>query len=101
MRVDERTLSEQASVASGRAAESQRIQLDTATSSRTSGANTADRVDLSGLAGRISQAMQSLSQDSAQRVSQLRKDYLAGRYQPSPQQISQAVAAQAWSAGKA
>jgi anti-sigma28 factor (negative regulator of flagellin synthesis) len=101
MRVDERTLSEQASVASSRAEGSQRIQLDTATSSRSSASNAADRVDLSGLTGRISQAMQSLSQSSAQRVSQLRKQYQAGHYQPSAQQIGHAMAARAWSSGKA
>jgi hypothetical protein len=43
------------------------------------------------LAGRISQAMQSLSNQSSQRTNQLQKDYQAGRYQPDPQQISRAM----------
>jgi anti-sigma28 factor (negative regulator of flagellin synthesis) len=48
-------------------------------------------VDLSSLGGRISQAMQSLSNQSAQRTNQLQKDYQAGRYQPDAQQISRAM----------
>ena len=51
-----------------------------------------DRVDLSSLGGRISQAMQSLSNQSAQRTNQLQKDYQAGRYQPDVQQLASALA---------
>jgi anti-sigma28 factor (negative regulator of flagellin synthesis) len=49
-------------------------------------------VDLSGLTGRISQTMQALASQSAQRVGQLQKDYRAGRYQPDAQQIASAMA---------
>jgi hypothetical protein len=49
-------------------------------------------VDLSGLAGRISQTLQSLASQSAQHAGQLRKDFQAGRYQPDAQQIAGAMA---------
>jgi hypothetical protein len=51
-------------------------------------------VDLSSLTGRISQVMQSLANQASQRVSQLHKDFRAGRYQPDAQQISHAMAAE-------
>lgn len=91
MRVDEHGLTDQASSTASRAAESQRIQVGTAP---TSGAAAApgDRVDLSGLAGRISQTMQTLASQSARQVGQLQKDYRAGRYQPDAQQLASAMA---------
>ena len=92
MRVDELSLSDQVSSTAGRAAESQRIQIDTATSSGATAVSAGDRVDLSGLAGRISQTMQSLASQSAQRVGQLQRDFSAGRYQPGAQQIAAAMA---------
>jgi anti-sigma28 factor (negative regulator of flagellin synthesis) len=92
MRVNEQSLTDQVSSTASRAAESQRIQVDTGASSGGSGAAAGDRVDLSGLAGRISQTMQALASQSAQRVSQLQKDFRAGRYQPDAQQIAGALA---------
>ena len=94
MRVDEHNLNgnDRASSTASRAAESQRIQVDTSRSSGAAGAFSGDRVDLSGLAGRISQTMQSLASQSAQRVSQLQKEFRAGRYQPDAQQLSRALA---------
>ncbi|MGO4880399.1 MAG: flagellar biosynthesis anti-sigma factor FlgM [Bryobacteraceae bacterium] len=91
MRVDEHTLTDQVSSTAGRAAESQRIQIDTATTSGAGSAAAGDRVDLSGLAGRITQAMQSLSSQSAQRVGQLQKQVRAGAYQPDAGQIAGAM----------
>jgi anti-sigma28 factor (negative regulator of flagellin synthesis) len=49
-------------------------------------------VDLSGLTGRISQTLQALAGQSAQRVGQLQKDFQAGRYQPDAGQIATAMA---------
>ena len=92
MRVNEQSLTDQVSSTASRAAESQRIQVDTAASSSATGAAPGDRVDLSGLAGRISQSMQVLASQTAQRVGQLQKDYQAGRYQPDAQQIASAMA---------
>ena len=92
MRVDESNFTNQVSSTASRAAESQRIQVDTGASSGSAGAGSGDRVDLSGLAGRISQSMQALASQTAQRVVQLQKDYGAGRYQPAPQQIASAMA---------
>jgi anti-sigma28 factor (negative regulator of flagellin synthesis) len=94
MRVDENTLTDQVSSTASRAAESQRVQVDTSASSSSSGTSAGDRVDLSSLGGRIAQALQGLSSQSAQRVSQLQKDFQAGRYQPDAQQISHAMVAQ-------
>jgi flagellar biosynthesis anti-sigma factor FlgM len=92
MRVNQQIPSEQAaSVYGGRTNESERIQADTSESSGGSGTAAGDRVDLSSLAGRISQAMASLSTRSAQRVTQLQKDFRAGRYQPDARAISQAM----------
>jgi len=91
MRVDEHSLTDQVSSTATRAAESQRIQVDT-TATSGAGATSADRVDLSGLAGRISQTLQALSSQSAQRIGQLQKDFRAGRYQPDARQIAGAMA---------
>ncbi|MGA2589489.1 MAG: flagellar biosynthesis anti-sigma factor FlgM [Bryobacteraceae bacterium] len=92
MRVNEQSLTDQVSSTASRAAESQRIQVDTGASSGSAGSAAGDRVDLSGLAGRISQTMQALASQSAQRISQLQKDFRAGRYQPDAQQIAGAIA---------
>jgi hypothetical protein len=92
MRVDESNFTDQVSSTASRAAESQRIQVDTGASSGSAGAAPGERVDLSGLAGRISQSMQALAGQTAQRVGQLQKDYSAGRYQPAAQQIASAMA---------
>jgi anti-sigma28 factor (negative regulator of flagellin synthesis) len=95
MRIDERTLSEQASATAGRAAESQRIQVDTSTFASPSNTTTGDHVDLSSLTGRISQSMQMLASQSAQKVSRLQQQFQAGRYQPDPDRLSQMMAATA------
>ena len=92
MRVDEHSLTDRVSSTATRAAESQRIQVDTAATAGGAGGAAGDRVDLSGLAGRISHTMQALSSQSAQRVSQLQKDFRAGRYQPAAEQIASAMA---------
>jgi len=92
MRIDEQSLTDQVSSTATRAAESQRIQVDTGATSGASGAAAGDRVHLSGLAGRISQTMQTLAGQSAQRVNQLQNEFRAGRYQPDAQQIAQAMA---------
>jgi len=92
MRVDEHSLNDQVSSTASRAAESQRIQVDTASSSGAAGATAGDRVDLSGLAGRISQTMQALANQSAQRVGQLQRNFRAGSYQPDAQQLAGALA---------
>jgi len=94
MRVDERSLGEQVSSTASRAAESQRIQVDTSGRSSSSGAAAGDRVEMSGLTGRISQALEAQAHQSAQRVGQLRKDFQAGRYQPGAEQIGRAMASE-------
>ena len=94
MRVDDTTLTDQVSSTASRAAESQRVQVDTSATSGGSGTSAGDRVDLSSLGGRISQAMQNLSNQSATRASQLQKDYQAGRYQPDAQEIGHAMVAE-------
>lgn len=92
MRVDENNLTDQLSSTAGRAAESQRIQVDTACMQAATSPGTGDRVDLSGLAGRISQTLQTLASQSAQRVGQLQHDFQAGRYQPDAGQIASVMA---------
>jgi len=92
MRVDERSLSDQMSSTASRAAESQRIQVDSGAAAHGGGAAASDHVTISGLAGRISQAMQKLSNQSAQRVTHLQTEYRAGRYQPDVQHLASAIA---------
>lgn len=91
MRVNEQNLTDQVASTASRAAESQRIQVDTGTSSGVSGGGAADRVDLSGLAGRISQTMQTLTSQSAQRVTELQKAFSSGQYQPDAQRLASAM----------
>ncbi|HUO30809.1 MAG TPA: flagellar biosynthesis anti-sigma factor FlgM [Bryobacteraceae bacterium] len=91
MRIPENSLTDQLSSTASRAAESQRIEVHGNGSNGASSSAGADRVDLSGLAGRLSQSMASLSQQSAARVSQLQQSYRAGRYQPSASSIAQAM----------
>lgn len=92
MRIDEGSLNQPLSSTAARAAETQRIQADTGASSTAGTAAGADHVDLSGLAGRITQTLQSLAGQTAQRVGQLRQDFQSGRYQPDPQQLAGAMA---------
>lgn len=92
MRVDQSSINDQLSSTASRAAESQRIQVDTSQASGGARVPGADHVDLSGLAGRISQAMQSSAAQSAGRVSQLQQSFRAGRYQPDVQRLSRALA---------
>ncbi len=92
MRVDERTLNDPISSSASRAAESQRIQVDTSSSASGSAGAAGDRVDLSGLAGRIAQALQSLAGQSAQRVGQLRQSFQAGTYEPDAEQLGRVLA---------
>ncbi len=91
MRIDQSNLNDQVSSTAGRAAESQRIQVDSAQFSGSAASAGGDHVDLSGLAGRISQTMQSLASQSSARVGQLRQVFRAGRYQPDAGQIGQAM----------
>ncbi len=97
MRVDERSLSDPVSSTASRSAESQRIQVDSGGAHGQAGTAGGDRVDLSGLAGRLTQAMQALANKGTQRVNQLQQDFRAGRYQPDAVQIGRALAAE-WTA---
>jgi anti-sigma28 factor (negative regulator of flagellin synthesis) len=91
MRVDELNLNDQVASTANRAADSQRVQVTTAGSAGLSVAAECDQVDLSSLTGRISRAMQTMANHASQRVSQLQRDYRAGRYQPDARQISRAM----------
>ncbi len=92
MRVEDHSLTDQLSSSATRTPESQRIQVDTNSSGGSSSASGADRVDLSSITGRISQAMQTVAAQSAQRVSQLRQDFQAGSYRPDVPQLASALA---------
>jgi hypothetical protein len=50
-----------------------------------------DRADISGLAGRLSQALHTHSTERAQRIDALTKQYRAGQYHPTPQATSHAL----------
>ena len=91
MRIDEQSLNQSASTSAGRAAQTQRIEVDSAKAAAAGGSAGSDHVELSGLAGRISQTMQSLASQSAQKVSHLQKEDRSGRYQPDAHAISRAM----------
>jgi uncharacterized membrane protein len=91
MRVNEGNLTDQISSTPSRAAETQRIQVDTAATAGAAGAAAGDSVNLSGLAGRISQTLQTLSNQSAQRAGRLQNVFRAGSYQPDTQQLAGAM----------
>jgi anti-sigma28 factor (negative regulator of flagellin synthesis) len=97
MRIDESNIQQTISATTSRAGETQRVQGDD-DSSTPGKSPSGDHVALSSLAGRISQAVDALKSQTAQRVSQLQKDYQAGRYQPSASQISSAVLSQGFEA---
>ena len=91
MRIQEGSLTDQVSSTASRAAESQRIEVNGSNASGASSTAGADHVDLSGLAGRISQGMAALAHQSAAKVSQLQQSYRAGSYQPSAEDIARAM----------
>jgi len=93
MRVEERNVSEQLAGTANRASESQRVQVNPGSSGPVASPG-GDSVGLSSLAGRISQSLNTLAGQSAQRVVELQKQYRAGSYQPSAQGISRALIAQ-------
>ena len=66
--------------------------------SRSSGNQTSaageDRVDLSGLSERVSQALETSASEHSARVQRLARDVAAGRYQPDAMRVSRAMVAQ-------
>jgi anti-sigma28 factor (negative regulator of flagellin synthesis) len=92
MRVNESNLTEAGSSTASRASESQRIQVDSGSTSAQAGTAATDRVSLSGLTGRISQTLQALSSPSSQRAGQLQKAVRAGSYQPDARQLASVMA---------
>lgn len=90
MRVDD-NLGNSTSSVSSRGAQTQRIESSTVQVAGGSGAGRNDRVDLSSLTGRISDSLQALSRQTAERVSRLQASYSAGNYQPDALQISRAM----------
>ena len=91
MRIDE--LSLQIPSGASRAGDTQRVQGGENDISQSVAGADGDRVDLSGLTGKIAQAMQSLSAAQNARVSGLQDAYRAGTYQPAPGRIAAAIAA--------
>jgi anti-sigma28 factor (negative regulator of flagellin synthesis) len=90
MRVDD-NLGNTVSSASSRGTQTQRIESTTAQAAGGSNAGRNDRVDLSSLTGRISESLQALSRQTAERVSRLQVAFSAGNYQPDPVQVSRAM----------
>ncbi len=59
----------------------------------------ADRVELSGLAGRISQALDASAAQRAERVEQVSREYAAGHYQVDAAAVSRAMVKEMQAAG--
>jgi hypothetical protein len=69
--------------------------------SRGTGQTGGDRAELSGRAGKISQALSADSAERAATVQRLRLDVAEGRYQPDPGETSHAIVGDALASGAA
>ncbi len=58
-----------------------------------------DEVDLSGLAGRLSEAVSADSPQRLARLDRLSRDFAAGRYRPSAAEVSRSMVEEALAAG--
>ena len=97
MRVDDHNRAGSAAWQSGKASEAQRAErLEWAEGSGPAGAagGDGDRWNLSGAAGRIRQALESLAEDHAGRVERLAVQVRSGRYQVNARELSRAMLAE-------
>jgi hypothetical protein len=96
MKVDDRNLNGASSAQTGRATSTQEIDRAGSTNgSRHSESAGGDRAEISGLAGRLSQALNSNSTERSQRIEALTRQYRAGQYQANPQAVSHAFVREA------
>jgi hypothetical protein len=92
MRIDDRNLNGAAGLQTGRTPDTHAAERAGSTSgSQVSESQSGDRVEISGTAGLISQALGTGSVERAQRIQQLATDYRSGNYQPNSLATSKAI----------
>lgn len=94
MRVDDRNLAGPAASGSEKALESARVDREGATNGIPSRSGSAsDRVELSGLAGRIAQTLEALETDRSSRIEHLAVEYRSGRYTVDSHELARTMIA--------
>ena len=88
MRIDDRNLNPASAPQSGAASETSRSKDSSAQISESAGG---DRSEISSLAGRVSQALESQSAARAQHLAKVAKEYSAGRYSLDSRATSRAL----------
>lgn len=92
MRIDDRNLNGAAGLQTGRTPDTHVAERPgSASVSQVSESTGGDRVEISGTAGLISQALGTNSADRSQRIQQLATDYRAGSYRPNSLATSKAI----------
>jgi hypothetical protein len=92
MRVDDLNLNGAAGLQTGRTPETHGAERAGSTpGSQVSESQGGDRVEISGTAGLVSQALGAGAADRTQRIQQLTTDYRSGNYRPNSLATSQAV----------
>lgn len=92
MRIDDRNLNGAAELQTGRTPDTHAAERPGATSgSLVSETRSGDRVEISGTAGLVSQALVAGSVERAQRIQQLATEYRSGNYQPNSLATSKAI----------
>ncbi len=100
MRVDDRNVAGVGASQSGKTVESRELErTGTPGSSETRRETGPDRVELSGLAGRLSRALSASSAERVVRVEQLTKRYTEGSYRVNSRDLSRAILAELRLAG--
>ena len=92
MRIDDRNLNGVAGLQTGRTPDTHGADRAGSTlGSQISESQGGDRVEISGTAGLVAQALGTGSADRAQRIQQLSADYRSGNYQPNSLATSRAI----------
>jgi anti-sigma28 factor (negative regulator of flagellin synthesis) len=100
MRVDDRHLTGDQAVQSGKTLNPQEVErLNESRRAESRPAAAADKVELSNLTGGLTRALEAAAQQRASRMEKLAEEYAAGRYQVDAQAVSRAIVAEMRAAG--
>jgi len=92
MRIDDRNLNGVAGLETGRTPDTHGSErAGSPSGSQISESRAGDRVEISGTAGLVSQALGTGSAEHAQRIQQLAANYRSGNYQPNSRATSRAI----------
>ena len=97
MRIQDRTSLGPSSTQSGGVSETQKTGQGAPPKSPATSSADGDRVELSSMLGRLSQAINAYSTQRAERVQALTAEYQAGRFRPDSQVTSRALVTEALS----